>query len=124
MRSSIEDYVKKCEACQKKARLVKKDRVKIKVIGHVPEAMLHLPIDIAGPIEPKSGRGHGYVLVVTDNFSKWIELIALKSLTAKETVDALVGVCARVGIPVSIQSDNASVSGLNKEIYKRLGIEM
>ena len=36
------------------------------------------------------------------------------------------GVCSRVGIPASIQSDNASdfVSRLNKEVYKRLGIEM
>ena len=64
-----------------------------------------------------------------DDYSHWIECVALRSLTAKECCDALISFFCRIGLPsghLILRNDNGSnfVSDLNKEIYKRLGIEL
>ena len=110
----------------KKARIMQNDKVKIKVVKHPVEAFSQISVDLVGPIIPTSSRGHKYVMCVVCNFSKWPELIPLRTLTAKEACDALIGVFTRVGLPLIIQNDNATnlISGLNEEVYRRLGIEM
>jgi len=82
--------------------------------------------DVFGPIDPVSSRGYKYVLCIVDNYSRWIECIPLKGLTANETCNALISTFFRLGLPKILRHDNGNnfVAGLNKELYKRLGIEM
>ncbi|PKI72790.1 hypothetical protein CRG98_006819 [Punica granatum] len=40
-------------------------------------------MDVIGPINPKASNGHMFILVAIDYFTKWIEAIALASVTAK-----------------------------------------
>jgi hypothetical protein len=126
MRSDIDKYIKTCEFCQKKARLLKLDRVPIKAIEYPQIPFSTLNLDLIGPIDPKSSRGHQYILCIIDNFSRWVECVPLKSLTAREVVDSLVSIFCRIGIPQTLRNDNGVnfVSGLNKELYERLGIKM
>jgi hypothetical protein len=35
-------------------------------------------LDVVGPINPKSSKGHMYILTATDYFTKWPEAVALK----------------------------------------------
>jgi hypothetical protein len=35
-------------------------------------------LDVIGPINPKSNKGHSYILTTTDYFTKWPEEITLK----------------------------------------------
>ena len=44
-------------------------------------------IDIIGQIYPHSSKGHKYILVVTDYFSKWVEAILLKAVTHREAIN-------------------------------------
>ena len=44
-------------------------------------------IDLIGQIFPPSSRGHKFVLVATDYFTKWVEAIPLKTVTSKNMVD-------------------------------------
>ena len=64
-----------------------------------------LGMDILGPL-PRTPRGNRYVLVVTDAFSKWVELFAIPDQTASTCADVLVNeVFSRIGSPLDLLSD-------------------
>jgi transposase InsO family protein len=58
---------------------------------------------------PTSANGFKYALVCIDYYSKWIEVIPVKDLTAETTVQAfLMHVIARFGTPAEIITDNGT----------------
>jgi hypothetical protein len=44
-------------------------------------------MEFLGPIKPESPNGNKHVLVMTDAFSKWTEVIALPDQTAEKLVE-------------------------------------
>jgi hypothetical protein len=44
-------------------------------------------LDFIGEIHPSSSKGHQFVLVATDYFTKWTEAVALKNMTYKEVIE-------------------------------------
>jgi hypothetical protein len=79
-------YFRGCEACQR--------------FGDVqlaPASMLHLvvkPWPFRGwglyfirEIHPSSSKGHRFVLVAIDYFTKWTEVVPLKNMTHKEVIN-------------------------------------
>ena len=82
--------------------------------------------DLAGPFIPTSSRGNKYVLIVVDHFSHWVELVALRDITAISIAMALYEEwCCRYGVPERFHSDGATnVHGdIMKELSRHLGIE-
>jgi hypothetical protein len=79
-------YYKGCEECQR-----------FENIQLVPAAMLHPIIkswpfhgwglDFIGQIHPPSSKGHRFVLVAIDYFTKWTETVPLKNMTHKEVIE-------------------------------------
>ena len=73
-------YYKGCEECQRFGDL-----------QMVPAALMHPIIkpwtfrswglDFIGQINPRSSKGHRFVLVATDYFTKWTEAVPLKNMT-------------------------------------------
>ena len=126
MKKQVKTYVDSCIECQRKRRVTTNDRIPIKAIARPETAFEHIHIDVIGPIEPSSSKGHKYVLCIIDVHSRWAECFPLKTLTAKETCDRLMEMFMHVWLPITLVSDNATnmVSGLNQELYKRLGIEL
>jgi hypothetical protein len=61
-----------------------------------PTAMLHhiikpwsfrgWALDFIGQIHPASSKGHQFVLVATDYFTKWMETVPLKNMMHKEVI--------------------------------------
>ena len=43
-------------------------------------------LDFIGQINPPSSKGHHFVLVATDYFTKWTEVVPLKNMTHKEVI--------------------------------------
>ena len=43
-------------------------------------------MDVVGPISPPSSKGHRFILVITDYFSKWAEAIPLREVKASDVV--------------------------------------
>jgi hypothetical protein len=41
-------------------------------------------LDFVGEIHPSSSKGYWFVLVATDYFTKWSEVVALKNMAHKE----------------------------------------
>jgi len=75
-------FVKTCQACQ-----IHED------FSHRPPQLPHPSIlswpfhawglDVIGPFQPSSSRGHVFILAATHYFSKWAEAIPLREVGAK-----------------------------------------
>jgi hypothetical protein len=86
MRALVEDVIKACSGCEREKA----------VFNMAPKQLTPLPIegmfyrvhvDLMGPF-PATAAGYTYVLLCIDAFSKWIELIPLRSKRSAEVVQA------------------------------------
>jgi hypothetical protein len=108
-------YYKGCEECQR--------------FGNtqlVPAGMLHpiikpwpfrgLGLDFIGQIHPPSSKGHHFVLVATNYFTKWTEKVPLKNMTHKEVIEFITEqIIHRFGIPQTLTTDQGT-SFVSKEV--------
>lgn len=115
-------YAKSCTACQKaKPRGGKPPRLLQSVKSQYPWQIA--ACDVMGPF-PRSPRGNQYLLVVTDHFSKWVELFPLRKLTSQKVWDCLLETFTMFGFPAQLVTDNASyfTSKVFVDTCKALGI--
>jgi hypothetical protein len=57
-------------------------------------------IGLIGQINPPSSKGHKFVLLATDYFTKWVEAIPLKKVTSENMVEFVKEhIIYRFGIP-------------------------
>lgn len=67
-------------------------------------SMQHLAVDTLGPL-PVDVKGYKYILVIIDEFSRYINLFTTINCDAAAYVDALWAHIAHFGIPAPIRSD-------------------
>ena len=103
------NYIRKCHKC-----LIYADKI------HVLPTSLNVMVspwpfsiwsmDVIGPITPKASNGHRFIFVVTDYFTKWVEIASYASVT-KAVVARFIKreIIYRCRLPERIISDN----GLN-----------
>ena len=61
-------------------------------------------------IYPTSSKGHNFILVATDYFAKWVEVIPLKKVEQKEVIQFIKEqIIHRFGIPQSITMDQSTM---------------
>ncbi|GFT12852.1 retrovirus-related Pol polyprotein from transposon opus [Trichonephila clavipes] len=123
MSGEIAEFVQTCKGCQLRKPEKIGDRAPITPIVHPELPFEIVNIDVIGPIQPPSGRGHKYVLCMMDQHTRWPEAVPLRSLTAKTACDSLLQICSRTGIPSIIASDQGTnfKSALTQEFTKRIG---
>lgn len=56
-------------------------------------------LDIVGPIDPRSSRGHRYILTIVDMATRFPEAIPLRDITTEEVSDKLFEFYCRMGFP-------------------------
>ena len=62
-------------------------------------------LDFLGPL-PETTQGNAHILIMVDQFSKWLECIPLPTQTAEQTARAAVSeVFSRFGFPFQIFTD-------------------
>lgn len=63
-----------------------------------------------GQIHPASSKGHKYVLAATDYFTKWVEAVPFRNVTAKDVIGFVKEhIIYRFGIPQTITTDQGSI---------------
>ncbi|XP_019251292.1 PREDICTED: uncharacterized protein LOC109230224 [Nicotiana attenuata] len=96
--------------------------------SHQSGLKLHFHIkrmDVVGPL-PKSSEGYLYILVATDYFSKWAEVVALKEVKKENVANFIrVNIIYRFGIPNYIITDNGKLfeNKLMTKICKLFGFK-
>ena len=97
--------VKNCTACANSDKTYKTETTPLKVRQFPKGPWLDLGIDIMGPFK-HAPRGFEYLVVVTDYYSKWPEVLATDIITTKVITEFLKSKFAIWGLPQTITSDN------------------
>ncbi len=104
MGQDISRYVTSCTICNQCKKSTKYGRTPSKEYqAGAPMERVH--IDFMGPL-PKTARGNEHILMMVDQFTKWVECVPLPSqkaeITAKAAVDQFF---SRFGYPFELFSD-------------------
>jgi hypothetical protein len=105
MRRHVGAFIQNCPLCQKlDTRSREHYSQPFTLAGYMPGKFLSMDTLEIQPDE----EGYCHVLVIIDNFTRWVELAKLKSLTAQEAVDVINTYFNRHGRPDIVRSDNST----------------
>jgi hypothetical protein len=95
-------YQKGCEACQK---FRNRQLAPASVMNPIdkPWPFRGWGLDFIGEIYPGSSKGHRFILVATDYFTKWTEAIPLRNMTHREVISFVQEhIIYRFGVPQTL----------------------
>jgi len=124
MHEDIYKFITTCETCQKCKNPNTKPQGELQSV-RVNGPWDMLAMDLIGPL-PRTQRQHTQLLVVTDHFTKWVELFPLREATASLIAKKLESeIFCRFGRPRSILSDNGAqfLSKIVEKLCKTWGIK-
>ncbi|GFT08805.1 retrovirus-related Pol polyprotein from transposon 412 [Trichonephila clavipes] len=125
MRKYIFEYVSTCDRCQKfnYKNALPAGRL-IPIVSNYPNEIVTL--DLLGPYPASRPERYRFVLVITDHFTKWSELIPLRKASAQAIANAFFeNYISRYGAPISLISDNGPqfISEVFEHLSHRLDIK-
>ena len=104
VREDVYMWIIKCDVCATIKPLHKVPRAPLGKM-QVGATLDRLSTDILGPL-PVTPRGNRYILVATDHFTKWVEIMAVPDQTAVTCANKLLNeVICRYGCPLTLHSD-------------------
>jgi Integrase zinc binding domain/Integrase core domain len=111
-------YCRSCDICQRTIAKGRVPKVGLEQMPIIDTPFERVAVDLIGPIEPMSARGHRYILTIVDYATRYPEAVALRNISIETVAEALVEVYSRVGIPKEVLSDQGTqfVSGVMKEV--------
>jgi hypothetical protein len=106
MRQAVEHHISSCQQCSKHNIVRGKTPGHLKSFDPPADVFQILHMDFWGPVRP-SARGNRYVLVLTDNLSKYVIAKPMPNNTAKAAADFIMNEFIMVhGAPERLISDN------------------
>ena len=122
LRKHVTTFIKQCPCCQKMSQL-KPYIHTYKYVTMKYGVLENLAMDTIVGL-PRTAQGYEHLLVIVDTFSRYIQLVPLKSLSSLEAIQALSKWMNTFGKPFSVLTDNASQMQLvYKETLEHLGVE-
>ena len=118
MYTRVKNYVQKCQDCQRKSGLNRKEYNTMHPLQHPSYPFERISMDIVGPLI-ESEKGNKYILTVMDYFSRWPEAIAIPNVKASTVAEAYIDiVLSRFGCPRILLTDLGSqfTSAVMKEV--------
>ena len=74
-------------------------------------------MDFNGQINPLSSKGHRFMLVATDYFTKWTKAVPLTNMTHREVIEFITEyIIHRFGIPQTLTTNQGS-SFISNEVH-------
>ncbi|XP_078492084.1 uncharacterized protein LOC144747728 [Ciona intestinalis] len=124
IRSDVARFCKSCDVCQKTIGKGKVAKVPLQKMPLIDVPFERVAVDLVGPIQPPSEKGHRYLLTMVDYATRYPEAVPLKNITTEDVAEALVDIFSRVGVPNEILSDQGTqfMSGCMKEVERLLKI--
>ena len=124
MKRDVRKHCRECLSCariKRPHRVSKEGRFTIPVLG---EPFMELSADILGPL-PCTKSGKRYVLVVSDLFTKWVEVFSMADQKAETVADCIIDVISRFSVPKTLLTDQGTQfeSSLCQYICKKLQIK-
>ncbi|GFU94716.1 retrovirus-related Pol polyprotein from transposon 412 [Trichonephila clavipes] len=124
-RKYIFKYVSTCDRCQKfnYNNALPAGRL-IPIVSNYPNEIVTL--DLLGPYPASRFERYRFILVITDHFTKWSELIPLRKASAQAIATALFeNYIPRYGAPISLIRDNGPqfISDVFEHLSHRLNIK-
>ena len=118
----VKEFCRSCDRCQKTSPRI--PNVPLEFMPCITEPFSKIAVDITGPFTPPSDEGHRWILSIIDIATWYPEAVPLKKIDSQTVAEEIIKVCARMGFPREIQSDNASQfsSQTMKEIYRLMNI--
>ena len=110
-------HVKRCDICEANKLPTKSPRAPM---GHLSSGAPWdtLALDYLGPL-PETARGNKYILVITDHFTKYVEVIPVPNQHAEDCASRLLNdIIARWGTPLRIHSDQGAT--FESRVFKEL----
>ncbi|GFV49950.1 retrovirus-related Pol polyprotein from transposon 412 [Trichonephila clavipes] len=125
MRKYILEYVSTCDRCQKfnYKNALPVGRL-MPIVSKYPNEIVTL--DLLGPYPTSQPKRYKFILVISDHFTKWCELIPLRKASAQAIANALFdNYIARYGAPISLISDKGPqfISDVFEHLSHRLDIK-
>ena len=123
MKDSVKDHIRSCSKCGARKRPQRLPRAPLHEF-QVGAPLDRIVTDILGPL-PLSNNGNKYILLVQDQFTRWIEAYAIPDQTASTVAHKIVyEFISRYGCPLDIHSDQGRTyeSHLFQEMCKLLEI--
>ncbi|GFX27859.1 hypothetical protein TNCV_3082821 [Trichonephila clavipes] len=123
LRADVKKFCELCKECQLTRSVRIKDRSPITPVARPELPFQVVNMDLIGPTDPLSSKGHKYILCLVDQHTRWGEAVPLISLSAKVTCEALLSIFSGTGIPNVVASENGTnfAAELTKEFEKRIG---
>jgi hypothetical protein len=84
----LEDCFEYYKGCQAYQRFGKIQIVPASVMNPIikPWPFRGWGMDMIGKISPPSSKGHQFILAITDYFTKWVEVIPMKSVASRDVI--------------------------------------
>ncbi len=116
------DFIAHCSVCLEIKPQQKKSRMGLRKFPNVPLEVVSIDflVDL-----PQTRRGNKHILVVNDQFSKYIQLYPIKDRTALTAARCMVDYLMKFGLPYKLFSDQdpAFESELFQCLMKELGVK-
>ncbi|MCG8046377.1 MAG: RNase H-like domain-containing protein, partial [Candidatus Thiodiazotropha endolucinida] len=123
LRDDVALYIRKCDVCAADKKPVKTPRAPLGSLrtGAPGDCVA---TDYLGPF-PTTERGNRYILLLTDHFSKYVEILPVPDMTAEVCASRILNeYVSRWGCPLSIHSDQGRTyeSRVFKEMCRMLEV--
>lgn len=107
MGTDVDHFIKICIACSRSKRLRRKNKAPLQnFTAGAPMEKCHM--DILGPL-PTTPSGNKYILLLVDQFTKWVEAVPIANQTAETIAKAAIdNLFCRFGCPLEICTDQGA----------------
>ncbi|GFS64098.1 retrovirus-related Pol polyprotein from transposon opus [Trichonephila clavipes] len=83
LRADVKKFCESCKECQLTRSVRIKDRSSVTPVARPELPFQVVNMDLIGPIDPPSSKGHKYILCLVEQHTRWGEAVPLTSLSAK-----------------------------------------